>query len=43
MSSGVTVSPCSLLRKCDITTLVVADLVGGEVLAADVYLDGERI
>ena len=29
--------------QCDITTLVVHDLVGGEVLGADVYLDGERI
>jgi hypothetical protein len=29
--------------QCDITTLVVHDLVGGEVLAAGVYLDGERV
>ena len=29
--------------QCDITTLVVHDLVGGEVLAADVFLDGVRI
>jgi hypothetical protein len=29
--------------QCDITTLVVHDLLGGDVLAADVYLDGERI
>src|SRR5258708_5250517 len=29
--------------QCDITTLVVHDFVGGEILAADVYLDGERI
>jgi hypothetical protein len=29
--------------QCDITTLVVHDLVGGEVLAADVYLDGEVV
>ena len=29
--------------QCDITTLVVHDLVGGEVLAADVFLDGERV
>src|ERR687884_1191428 len=28
---------------CDVTSLVVHDLVGGEVLSADVYLDGERI
>jgi hypothetical protein len=29
--------------QCDITSLVVHDLLGGDVLAADVYLDGERI
>ena len=29
--------------QCDVTTLVVHDLVGGDVLGADVYLDGERI
>ena len=29
--------------QCDITTLVVQDLLGGEVLAADVFLDGVRI
>ncbi len=29
--------------QCDITTLVVHDFVGGDVLAADVYLDDERI
>jgi hypothetical protein len=29
--------------QCDITTLVVHDLVGGQLLGADVYLDGERI
>ncbi len=29
--------------QCDVTTLVVQDLVGGDILAADVYLDGERI
>ena len=29
--------------QCDITTLVVHDLLGGEVLAADVFRDGERV
>jgi hypothetical protein len=29
--------------QCDITTLVVHDLLGGDVLGADVYRDGERI
>jgi hypothetical protein len=29
--------------QCDVTTLVVHDLLGGDVLGADVYLDGERI
>jgi len=29
--------------QCDITALVVQDLLGGDVLGADVYLDGERI
>lgn len=29
--------------QCDITTLVVHDLLGGDVLGADAYLDGERI
>ena len=29
--------------QCDITTLVVHDLVGGDVLAADVFLDGVRV
>jgi hypothetical protein len=28
---------------CDITSLVVQDMVGGDLLAADVYLHGERI
>lgn len=28
---------------CDITALVVQDLLGGDILGADVYLDGERI
>jgi hypothetical protein len=28
---------------CDVTSLVVHDLLGGEILAADVFLDGERI
>jgi hypothetical protein len=28
---------------CDITSLVVHDLLGGEILAADVYLEDERI
>jgi hypothetical protein len=28
---------------CDVTSLVVNDLLGGELMAADVYLDGERI
>ena len=28
--------------QCDVTTLVVHDLLGGEVLGADVYLDGVR-
>lgn len=28
---------------CDVTCLVVHDLLGGEILAADVYLDGERV
>jgi hypothetical protein len=28
---------------CDITCLVVHDLLGGEILAAEVYLDGERV
>ena len=29
--------------QCDITSLVVHDLLGGELLAAGVFLDGERI
>jgi len=29
--------------QCDITTLVVHDLLGGEVLAADVFRDGVRV
>jgi hypothetical protein len=29
--------------QCDITSLVVHDLVGGELLAADVFHDGERV
>jgi hypothetical protein len=29
--------------QCDITSLVVHDLLGGDLLAADVYLDGERV
>ena len=29
--------------QCDITSLVVHDLLGGDLLAADVYRDGERI
>ena len=29
--------------QCDITSLVVHDLVGGELLGADVYRGGERI
>jgi hypothetical protein len=29
--------------QCDITTLVVHDLLGGDVLAADVFLDGVRV
>ena len=29
--------------QCDITSLVVHDLVGGELLGADVFLAGERI
>ena len=29
--------------QCDITSLVVHDLLGGELLAADVYLDGKRV
>ena len=29
--------------QCDITALVVHDLLGGELLAADVYRDGERV
>jgi hypothetical protein len=28
---------------CDVTSLVVQDLIGGELMAADVYLDGERV
>ena len=29
--------------QCDITSLVVHDLFGGDLVAADVYRDGERI
>jgi hypothetical protein len=29
--------------QCDITALVVHDLLGGFLLGADVYLDGERV
>jgi hypothetical protein len=28
---------------CDVTSLVVHDLVGGELMASDVFLDGDRI
>jgi hypothetical protein len=31
------------LGQCDVTSLVVHDLLGGELVAADVYLDGERV
>ena len=29
--------------QCDVTTLVVHDLLGGDLLSADVFLDGERV
>jgi hypothetical protein len=29
--------------QCDITSLVVHDLLGGELLGAEVYRDGERV
>jgi hypothetical protein len=29
--------------QCDITALVVQDVLGGDILGADVYLDGARI
>jgi hypothetical protein len=29
--------------QCDITSLVVHDLLGGDLLGADVHLDGERV
>jgi len=29
--------------QCDITSLVVHDLLGGRLLGADVFLDGERV
>ena len=29
--------------QCDITTLVVHDLLGGDLLSADVFLDGVRV
>ena len=29
--------------QCDVTTLVVHDLLGGEILAAGVFRDGERV
>src|ERR1044072_7686781 len=29
--------------QCDITSLVVHDLIGGELLAADVFLEGQRV
>lgn len=31
------------LGQCDVTSLVVHDLLGGELAAADVYLDGQRV
>jgi hypothetical protein len=37
-------SPANPARgQCDITALVVHDFLGGELLGADVYRDGERI
>lgn len=29
--------------QCDVTSLVVHDIVGGELLAAEVFLDGQQI
>lgn len=29
--------------QCDVTSLVVHDIFGGEILAADVFRDGERV
>src|SRR5215216_3696573 len=29
--------------QCDVTSLVIHDLLGGEILAAEVFLDGERV
>jgi hypothetical protein len=29
--------------QCDVTTLVVHDLLGGDLLSADVFLEGERV
>jgi hypothetical protein len=29
--------------QCDITSMVVHDLLGGDILAAGVFLDGERV
>ena len=29
--------------QCDVTALVVHDLIGGELVSADVFLDGRRI
>jgi rRNA maturation protein Nop10 len=29
--------------QCDVTALVVHDIFGGELLAADVFVDGERV
>src|SRR5919197_5108318 len=37
-------SPANAGRgQCDITSLVVQDLLGGDLLAAEVYSDGERV
>jgi len=29
--------------QCDVTTLVVHDIFGGDILAAEVFLDGDRV